>query len=180
VWETRTFKEEEMIGEYFKIGEKKGPLELFWKISTKVQSDMKNSCHKQGFEKYSIIYGCFWGVDGHIDPQTSQRMGKRFHLPLTVFKRIDHSTPALLTAMIGNEEIKTSELLYLDMDHSTAASKLVKILTITTTGGNIAKIEAGTTEDGQLIEKVSLTFQTISWRHNVATTEATDDWKNIT
>ena len=151
-------------------------LELFWKAKGAQQGDMKNQCDMKGYEGFSRVIGVSWGVEGPVDQQSGQRTGQRILEPLVITKKIDHSTPSLTQAMVNNEVIKESEFAYVDVPgHQTQGQKMVRILTIKTENGAISKIEAGTTPEGLLIEKIHLLFNKITWRHEIAKTEATDE-----
>ena len=163
-----------MLGDNVKLKERM--LEMYWKAKGKVQGDLKNGCDIKGYESFSRVYGVSWGIHGPVDQQTGQRTGKRQLEPLVITKPVDKSTPSLLQAMINNEVIDSSEFTFLDVPGvATAAQKMVRILTVKTTNGAIAKIEAGSTPEGQMLEKIYLYFDKIIWRHEIATTEAMDE-----
>jgi type VI secretion system Hcp family effector len=164
------------IGEYSRPKGDARMLEMFWKGKGAKQGDLKNSCDMKGYETYSRVIAIQWGVSGEVDHQTGHRTGHRILDPLIITKRVDASSPLLLAAMIGNETIKESEFVYVDiLGHQTQAAKTGRVLTITTTNGVITKVEGGSTEEGMMIERIYLYFDKITWRHDVGKTEAMDD-----
>jgi type VI secretion system secreted protein Hcp len=163
------------------IKQKERDVQMYWKCTGMKQGDMHNSCDIKAYEKYSRVFGVAWGIVGQVDIHTGLSTGKRVEEPLVITKPIDKSTPSLLQAMIQNESIKDSEFIYLDFPGSKVqVNTMVKILTIKTENGHISKIEAGTTDFGAMIERISLHFDKITWRHEIANTEATDSRTDIT
>jgi len=162
------------LGDNVKLKERM--LEMYWKCEGTKTGQMKGSVDIKGFEDTMRVYGISWGVATNVDQQSGQATGKRLHEPLIITKPVDKATPLLLNAMCSHENIKKTEFIYLDVPGgATAAAKMVKVFSIITEDGYIGKIEAGSTSEGVLLEKIHLYFTKITWRHEVSKAEAYDD-----
>src|ERR1041384_1416327 len=166
--------------------------EYFWKAKGAKQGDFKNgnnSNHKD-YKAYSRVFAVQWGFDQPMDQNSGQSAGKVQLKEFVITKYIDQSSPMLLQAMLNHEVITDSEFIYLDYPQAQggksigaqASAQMTKIFVVTGTQGQIAKIEAGSTDDGRLFETIYMVFNEMTWKSPVGSTEAdykpTDDYKS--
>ncbi len=168
----------QQIGFIFKARDTR-PVDLYWWAKGDKQGELKTGCDYKGFEKYSRVLGVHWGVKGSYDSMSGRIRGQREMLPLTIYKRLDASSPLLMNALCTNENIKETEFVYVDVPgHKTQGVAMTKIYIVQTFNGHFVDVEVGTTPEGQLIEKVELYAEKMLWRHVVDKTEAQDERVN--
>lgn len=103
---------------------------------------------------------------------------RKNHNPITITKFIDKSTPLLNTAFARQEYLdctlkfyRTNEQGY-NENHYTVELKKALITHIA-----LSKPHSIQAHDEEMTEQVSLSYQTIVWKHNIAGTEGYDDWE---
>ena len=159
--------------------------EYFWKAKGAKQGDFKNSnnSNHKDFKNYSRVFAVAWGFEQPFDRASGQGTGKIQLHEFAITKYVDQSSPMLLQAMLNHEVITDSEFVYMDYPQAQggkalaaqASSQMSKVFVVTGTQGVISKIEAGSTHDGRLLEKIHMMFNEMTWKSPVGSTEA--DWR---
>ncbi|MBD1229533.1 Hcp family type VI secretion system effector [Xenorhabdus griffiniae] len=101
------------------------------------------------------------------------------HLPITIKKPIDKSTPLLGVAISNNEELDCT----LDIYRTDENGGLSHYFTIKITGATISNIDiicpnSLTHNDSQPQEIISLKYKSITWQHRLAGTSGYSFWED--
>lgn len=151
--------------------------EFFWKAKGAKQGPFKNESSIKTYSDHTRLIAVHWGGEVHVDPVSHIPGGRAQLGPLVITKYIDGATPQLLQAFMQNEAITNSEFIYVDVPPAKAgaatsgvAAQTAKIFTIKGTNGYVSKIEAGSTGDGRLLERVSIHFTHLTWDSHVGST----------
>ncbi len=120
----------------------------------------------QGFDSTPVaIIGVSHEIVSPRDAASGLPTGKRQHKPLTITKEIDQSTPLLMKAIFTNQTLPTVKIAITDGTSNTIAA-------IELTNASVAShSQAGNTE------KVSFTYQKITWTWVDGGVSAQDDWE---
>lgn len=146
------------------------------------QGDFKGESTRKGLEKKMPGFSFNSSVLSPRDAASGMATGKRQHEPLTFLKRVGASTPQWLQALCTNESLKTVTIEFVESDQKTAAERIFFVITLTNANVSSHRIiqdisEPGaTTPDAVLHEEIALTFDKISWDHQIAKTTAEDSW----
>ncbi|MDH5387815.1 MAG: Hcp family type VI secretion system effector [Gammaproteobacteria bacterium] len=114
------------------------------------------------------------------DSQSGQPSGTRIHKPLTVTKVFDKASPLLYQALVTGESLicriewyRTSSegLNEHYFTHELEGAAIVDIKSI------MPNCQDPNTAHFTHLEEVSFSYSTITWTHEVAGTEGTDDWR---
>lgn len=112
-----------------------------------------------------------YGVEIPYDVETGEVTTKRQHGPVTVYKRIDKSTPLLLKALCRHETVNSAEFRFYRPD-TTGGGAEEHFYTVLLSNGYIASVEQlsedaiiGGENAPPMIEEVSFVFQEISWTY---------------
>ncbi|MEM7158123.1 MAG: type VI secretion system tube protein TssD [Myxococcota bacterium] len=113
---------------------------------------------------------------------SNRATGRRQFGPITITKRIDKSSPLLMKALCGNEEIEGTFSFF--RPKPTGAGEIEHFYDVNIKGGRISAIRqiSPDTIDGQsatrpFTEEVELVFNDITWTHMTENTEHSDFWK---
>ncbi len=115
------------------------------------------------------------------DTQSGQTAGPRFHKPLVITKIYDKCSPLLYNALVTGERLTTSEIHWF---RTTMTGEQEHYFTHVLEDAVIVNIEAfmPNAQDPALahfthLERISFTYRKIIWKHEVAGTEGSDDWR---
>jgi type VI secretion system secreted protein Hcp len=115
------------------------------------------------------------------DPQTGQPTGQRVHKPLCFKKRYDKASPLLFQALCSGERLTEVEVKWY---RTTMDGTQEHYFTHTLTDALLINIEGDMTlaTDVSLDyrdheETLCMTYRKIVWKHVVAGTEGSDDWR---
>jgi len=115
------------------------------------------------------------------DPLSGQPSGQRVHSPVVVTKLLDKSSPLLMSALVTGERLDTVEI---RQYRTNVDGKLELFYTTVLTDAIVIDISPdaphvmGEMErDVAPLEHVSFSYRKITWRHDVASTSAEDDWR---
>jgi len=120
------------------------------------------------------------------DVESGKSSGKRQHSPVVIVKNIDYSSPQLLQAAITNEVLKSVVIEFYKRSSSGASTAYYRItltnasVSLITQYGGTASSEnnSNLVNNTNLVEEISLNFQSISFENIVANIAASDDWRN--
>ncbi|OQY60229.1 MAG: Hcp1 family type VI secretion system effector [Desulfobacteraceae bacterium 4572_88] len=115
------------------------------------------------------------------DVQSGQPAGPRRHEELIVTKIFDKCSPLLYNALVTGERLPTSEIRWYRTDmtgkqehyftHEIEDSVITKIETF------MPNAQDPTMEHFTHLERIHFRYRKITWTHEVAGTEGTDDWR---
>ena len=115
------------------------------------------------------------------DPQSGQPSGQRVHKPFKFTAALDKSTPLLYNALTSGEVLTSTELRWY---RTSIAGKQEHFFTMKLEDAVIVNIDAKmphcqdpATQDFTQLVEVSLSYRKITWSHDVAGTEGSDDWR---
>jgi type VI secretion system secreted protein Hcp len=134
------------------------------------QGAIVGSCTVKAREGTSVVVGLSHSIVSPRDAASGLPTGKRQHKPLVVTKYLDRSTPLLYSALVNNENLPTVTLRFYRPD---AANRPVVYYTVQMINANIASIEEGFPNT----EKISFTYQKITWTWAEGGITAEDDWE---
>ena len=115
------------------------------------------------------------------DPQSGQPAGQRVHKPLIFTSVLSKASPMLYQALVTGEMLPTVEVSWY---RTSSEGKQEHFFTTTLEDATIVSINTvlphALDKDNenytQLVE-VSLAYRKITWAHDVANTEGSDDWR---
>ena len=114
------------------------------------------------------------------DVQSGQPSGVRVHQPLTVTKMYDKSSPLLYQALVTGESLECT----IEWYRTAVAGGPEHYFTHLLSGAVILEIEAlmpncQDPANGHFthLEKISFSYSTITWTHEIAGIEGNDDWR---
>ena len=137
---------------------------------------------KAQHEDEILVFGFDHLVSVPTDRRTGQVTGNRKHEHLVITKLIDKSSPLLFAALTRPVELKCKLEFFRSSDtggggepvhYYTITLEEAKIVSMETTSPNAMNPE---NDHYMAYEKVTLTYGTISWEHEVCSTNATDNW----
>ncbi|HEX6550993.1 MAG TPA: Hcp family type VI secretion system effector [Gammaproteobacteria bacterium] len=114
------------------------------------------------------------------DPQSGQPTGTRVHHPMKVTKIFDKSSPLLYQALVTGERLNVT----IDWYRTSTEGTHEHYFTMALEDAVIVEMKAfmPNCQDPAMshfthLEDVSFTYRKITWTHNVAGTEGSDDWR---
>lgn len=147
------------------------------------QGEIQGSVAHKGSEGAILVHGFQNAIVTPRDPSSGQPTGKRQHQPIVIIKEIDKSSPRLWSALVSNENL-TLWVLNVWTPSTGAAPGIDKnVYRVELTNANIASIEE-TMADNSITasasvpvhERVTFTYQKITWTWLEGAITATDDW----
>ena len=113
------------------------------------------------------------GIVSPRDSATGQATGKRQHLPITLTKETDNTSPFFYRFIVRNEPIKTAEIIFFGSGSQSGLSAGREAIQykITLTKAFVSKVEfightdaaAQASNRFPLTEKISLVYESIHW-----------------
>ncbi|HNR39014.1 MAG TPA: Hcp family type VI secretion system effector [Acidobacteriota bacterium] len=86
------------------------PIPIHLLVEGVKQGKIEGSCTMKGREGTILVQGVDHTVEIPKSPQTGLPTGKRVHMPMTITKEMDKSSPKLFQALCSGEQLKTVEL----------------------------------------------------------------------
>ncbi len=115
------------------------------------------------------------------DPQSGQPTGPRVHQQLVITKVFDKSSPLLYEALTRGEQLTTCQLKWY---RTTQAGTQEHYFTMELEDASVVNIKAYMPNcqdpaNGPFthLEDVAFTYRKITWTHEVAGTQGSDDWR---
>jgi len=156
-------------------------LNAYMKLTGETQGELKGSVTQAGREDSIMVIGWNHGVRSPRDVGSGQATGKRQHLPLTITKELDKSTPLLMNVMVNNENVTGWELRCwrpsatgVEEQHYTVEMVNATVSEIRTESLNNKYPENLNHKER---EHVSFTYQKIIWTWEDGGITAEDDWE---
>jgi len=151
-------------------------------LTGKNQGKIEGSCDIKGREGTILVYALDHHIEIPRDTHSGLPTGKRIHLPMTITKEIDKSSPKLYQALTSGEQL--SEVL-LDFYRISPTGTEEKYFTTKLENAIIVSIESfypetfiPSNEPYKHMEKVSFTYEKIIWTWQPDGIEAEDSWKS--
>ncbi len=144
-------------------------------------ADSVGNVYVEGHEDEILVQEIEHRITTPTDPQSGQPSGQRVHKPLVFTSALNKATPLLYQALASGEMLPDVEVRWYrtstegKQEHF-FSTKLedATIVDITTVMPHAQ--DASKSDYTQLI-KVSLAYRKITWTHDIAGTEASDDWR---
>lgn len=158
-------------------GETQGPI-----TSGSFTADSVGNTYQEGHEDEILVEAFKHHVTIPRDPQSGQPTGQRVHKPLTITKVFDKSSPLIYNALTSGEKLTKCELKFY---RTSAAGQQEHYFSIELEDAIIVDVVAympNCQDPAQAhftnLEDVSFSYRKITWRHEVAGTEGSDDWRS--
>ena len=115
------------------------------------------------------------------DPQSGQPVGRRVHGPVTIRKRFDKSSPMLYQALCTGERLSTVEVHWyrttMEGEQEHYFTHILEDALIVNIKGDMVLTTDVSQDYRDHEEEIMMTYRKITWKHEVATTEGSDDWR---
>lgn len=150
-------------------------------ITDSQNNDVKGHSRISGREDSIEVLSMNHKITSPIDMKTGKLTGNRTHSPVTVFKKIDMSTPFLTKACCSGECLKEVKIsLYHINDHG----REEEYFRYTMTNAKVAAIQPiiGGTDDNYAEDKeqVAFIYEKMEWQHIQGNYAYTDSWNERT
>jgi type VI secretion system secreted protein Hcp len=114
------------------------------------------------------------------DPQSGQPTGTRVHHPMVITKIFDKSSPLLYQSLVTGERLTVTIEWYRTSPEGTDEQYFTMALedaVIVDMNAYMPNCQDPANAHFTHLEDVSFTYRKITWTHNVAGTEGSDDWR---
>lgn len=158
------------------VGQKQGKI-----TAGAFTADSVGNVYVEGHEDEILVQEIKHEVSTPTDPQSGQPTGQRVHKPLTFTSTLNKATPLMYRALVTGEMLPEVKI---NWYRTSVEGKQEHFFTTKLEDATIVNINtvlphAQDKENEnytQLIE-VSLAYRKITWAHDVANTEGSDDWR---
>ena len=148
------------------------------------QGNIPGSVIQKGREGSILVHSFSNEIISPRDPVSGLPTGQRQHLPLTILKEIDKSSPLLWSALVNNETLVSWQLkFWANVPGLTPTQK--QIYTIQLTNASIASMREYMVDNDDpnsaklpLLEQITFTYQKIEWVWTDGGITAGDDWES--
>ena len=127
--------------------------DIYLSVQTKRAGKVKGEVTVTGHTDDIQVRGWTWGASAGSALGSAQATSRRTYKHLTVSKRIDSASTALLSALATNDEVKEAKLTMCK-----AGGKALDYYKITLKGARVVSIDLTVGADGQPTELVSFAF----------------------
>lgn len=158
-------------------------LNAYLKMKGQKAGQIKGSTTQKGREGLIMVFAYTHGIDSPRDTASGRPTGKRKHGALTITKEIDKASPLIYSALVNNETITEFDLrFWRPSSKGTGAEE--QFYTIKLTNASISAVDQyvlDTKDPANMkyppMEKVSFTYQKITWTYEDGGITAEDDWE---
>ena len=148
------------------------------------QGNISGSVTQKGREGSILVHSFNNEIVSPRDPASGLPTGKRQHVPLTILKEVDKSSPLLWTALVNNETLVNWQLKFWSAI-SVPVPNQKQIYTIQLTNASIASMREYMADNDDpnnaklpLLEQITFTYQKIEWIWTDGGITASDDWES--
>jgi len=161
-------------------------LNAYLKLKGQKQGEIKGSVTQKGREGKIMVIAYEHEIVTPRDAASGLPTGKRQHKALTITKELDKSSPLLYNVLVNNENIPEWKLEFWTPQQkaATGVGSEVQHYTIELVNANICSIQQYMLNNKdpelmkyQTMEKVSFTYQKITWTWVDGGITAMDDWE---
>jgi type VI secretion system secreted protein Hcp len=131
--------------------------DIFLSVQTKRAGKVKGEAPNPGHEDDIVVKGWHWGVSATSALGSTQATSRRAYKGLTIIKRIDSATTALMAALATNDEVKEAKLTM-----RKAGAEQIDYFLVTLQKARIASVDHSTDEGGNTVETVTIQFNKVS------------------
>ena len=156
------------------------PMPCHMSVTGENQGKIEGSCAIKGREGTILVYALDHTIQIPRDPHSGLPTGKRIHMPMTITKEIDKSSPKLMQALSSGEHLTE---VVLDFYRISPKGTEEKYYTVKLAAGIIVSVESyfpetfvAENEPFKHMEKISFTYGKIVWTWQPDGIEAEDDW----
>lgn len=136
--------------------------DLYLDLTLKRAGKVKGEAVAAGHEDDITLLGFGWGVGAAGDAVAAQSTGRRSYRQLTITKRIDAASTALMSAIAVNDEVRRAVLCL-----RKAGGAQEDFFTITLEKARVVRYDVDCGADGEPVEKVALSFQKVGVEYRV-------------
>jgi type VI secretion system secreted protein Hcp len=130
--------------------------DIFLKVQTKRAGQVKGEVASPGHENEIEVASWYWSVQASSAIGSNAATARRSYSGLTVIKRIDSASTALLSALATNDEVKEA---CLTMRRS--GGDAVDFFLMTLREARVTQVEHSVGDDGGTRETVTFTFRKV-------------------
>lgn len=146
-------------------------------------ADSIGNIYQEGHEDEIMVQAFSHRVTRPISPQSGQPTGQRVHEPLIVTKIFDKSSPLLNQALCEGQVLPECVLSFYRIA-TNGTQELYYTITlqdavIVAIQSSMAHCEDKTQAHLTQVENVHFSYRKIIWKHEIASTEASDDWRAL-
>lgn len=139
-------------------------------IEGEAQGEIKGDCTIPGKEDSIIVLGFEHMVEIPRDTHTGLPTGQRIHKPLSIIKYMDKSSPLLFGALCSGEQMKEVSIKFYRTNGSNQKEHYYTVKL-----ENAIAVEIKSYSPNK--EKISFTYEKITWTEETNGIESEDDWK---
>lgn len=132
------------------------PADIFLSVRTKRAGPIKGEARYGKHKDEICVISWHWAVTASSALGSEQASARRSYTELSVVKHIDHASTALMTALVGNDEVKEAKL---SMCETRDGSQDVFVITLE--DARITAVEHGLAPDGSHCETVRIAFRKV-------------------
>ncbi|MGF6649534.1 type VI secretion system secreted protein Hcp [Paraburkholderia youngii] len=156
------------------------PMPCYLKLEGENQGEIEGSVMIQGHEGKILVQAVDHKIEIPKSPQTGLQTGKRVHLPMTLTKEIDKSSPKLYQALTSGEQLKDATL---EFYRISPKGKEEKYFTVRLSNAILTGMRSWTPncllpDQKQMghMEDISFSYEKITWSFDADGIEAEDSW----
>ncbi len=142
-------------------GEPNGSADFFLHVQTRRAGKLKGEANAPGHEEDILLVGWSWGITSGAAVADTQATARRSYSALTVVKRIDSASTALMSALATNDEVKEAKLAL-----RRSGGEQQDYLTITVRGARVTSLQHSGGGNGQTLETVTLAFNEVEVQYH--------------
>lgn len=130
-----------------------GGSDIFLHVKTRRAGKIKGEAVAPDHEDDIVVCGWNWGLNAGSAIGSGQATARRSYKHLTVLKRIDSASTALMSALATNDEVKEARLAM-----RKAGDKQVDFFAIALAGARVAAVDIDVDGNGTPFERVQFSF----------------------
>ncbi len=157
------------------------PMPSHLSLTGQNQGKIEGSCEIKGREGTILVYALDHTIEIPRDTHTGLPTGKRVHMPMTVTKEFDKSSPKLFQALVSGEQMTEVVLDFYRISPTGTEEKYyttkLENAIIVTAESFFPESFLPSNEPYRHMEKISFTYEKIIWTWQPDGIEAEDDWK---
>lgn len=130
-----------------------GAIDVFLSVQTKRAGKLKGESQAIDHKEEIVVHGWSWGLAASSALGSTQATGRRSYKNLSVVKRIDSASTALMSVLATNDEVKEAKLCM-----RKAGEGQRDYFTIKLSNARVSSLDIECGEDGDAIERITFSF----------------------
>lgn len=130
-----------------------GAIDVFLSVQTKRAGKLKGESQAVDHKEEIVVHGWSWGLAASSALGSTQATGRRSYKNLSVVKRIDSASTALMSVLATNDEVKEAKLCM-----RKAGEGQRDYFTIKLSNARVSSLDIECGEDGDAIERITFSF----------------------